>query len=240
MSSSTLAETDTLGKEPLSSPWAALLDYQEQVANFWRASLSGWPLFPHASAGDEEIRSVSSPSRTLVDVPQDSGLSKAASQRPEDAVNQTQSSGEANRTGFASPPERHPPTSKERREGQSHPGKPAAKRAQREHPKDKKGPERTGRAAPAVLAGLRHRSYSVKLAAVSAMSTNKKLRTQEAVPLLKRIVDNQTIRRRDPELRTAAKTVLQKSRQETAKRSPQAAQQRSPATSKSHRRGARA
>lgn len=220
MSSHTFPETSVLPVDPWIAPWVALTEYRNQVVDIWLAALSDWPFFPHASGSTAE-----SGSRLLPE--------------PKEGMDQTKPIDQAKEAQSEStePPREMP--QQVHVESQPHAaGKPIRKRTSRRSTGDTKGPERTGRASPAVMAGLRHRSYSVKLAAVSAMATNKKLRTEEAIPLLQRIVDNQTIRRRDPELRTAAKAVLQQSRQETSRRSAQASSKRSPAKPNSRRRKA--
>lgn len=201
--------------------WIALTEYRNQVVDIWLAALSDWPFLPHASGSTAESGSSLLPQPEVMDPIKPISQAKEAQSESTEAPSET-------------PQQAHG-------ESQPHAGKPIRKIRKQTSGRptgDTKGPERTGRASPAVMAGLRHRSYSVKLAAVSAMATNKKLRTEEAIPLLQRILDNQTIRRRDPELRTAAKAVLQKSRQEISRRSAQASSKRSPAKPKSRRRKA--
>jgi hypothetical protein len=241
MSSQTFADTTAPQRDLSIVPWDALREYQDQVVNCWHTALN-WPFFFHASAGTEKTDSIWSQQKGATESvwPDIESEGAMMPHRPEEAVNQTQPNDQAKDAESGPTEARRETPDQPQGESRPHDGKPARKRVPRQPAEDKKGPERTGRAAPAVLDGLRHRSYSVKLAAVSAMTTNKKLRTQEAIPLLQRIVDNQTIRRRDPELRAAAKAVLEQSRKETGRRSTRTAQKRSPARAKSRRQRATA
>ena len=45
MSSQTPPETSLMEIEPWIAPWAALSEYQSNLANFWLAAFSGWPFF---------------------------------------------------------------------------------------------------------------------------------------------------------------------------------------------------
>lgn len=231
-------ETSTLPTEPWIAPWAALREYQEHVADFWLAAFSGWPyLFP-GLRGTRQIDLILPQQESSTDLGRPDGASEAdwvaraeeviGRMQPKDQANDAES--ESTETDREAPGQAEP-------ERPPHAVKPARKRASRPAARDQKEIERTG---PGVLEGLRHRSHNVKMAAVSAMATNKKLRTQGAIPLLERIVDNDTIQRRAPELRTAAKKVLQQTRREGASRRTEAAQNRSTARSKSRRRAAKA
>ena len=231
-------ETSTLQTEPWIAPWAVLREYQEHVADFWLAAFSGWPyLFP-GLRGRQQIDLTLPQQERLTDSARPDVASEAYwVDRAEEVMDQMQGGDQANDAEPTSTEADREAPGQTQRESRPHAVKPARKRAPRPAARDQKEIERTG---PGVLEGLRHRSHTVKLAAVSAMATNKKLRTQGAIPLLERIVDNETIQRRAPELRTAAKKVLQQTRREGASRRAEAARNRSTARSKSRRRAAKA
>ena len=201
------------------APWIVWREYQNRVAGAWLASLAYGSPFSFADACTEATDEAR---------PEDGASHEPAPPDPE--------SDAAVLLGALERVDLRPETARvneaEREVKEVRPGAPSqAQQASNGRPRTPRRPAQNSseveRTASGILDGLRDRTYSVKRAAVSAMTTNKRFRTEKSIPLLERIADSATIRQRNPELCTDAKKVLHQIREDSAKQSAPASRRRS-------------
>lgn len=201
--------------EPKLGSWNSLFMLQKEALNFWRIALSGYKCFVVPSPNEVKIGS----SLLSEEFPATAGEDAPSPAKVVDQNTSTET--------------RSPTTPKEQEQGRRSASLSPKKHAVR-HPSEVKNKlKRRERTAQSVLAGLRNRSLVAKSAAIAAMQSNKRYRTQKAIPLVQRIVDNKSLRERKPELLTAARTVLHMTREEGESRHPRMVHKLSPKKARS-------